>query len=242
MVFSDLITLWQQRDQLDTRGWETLYKLVCGSLKRCNPSILSVLPENKEYYIQDFFLLKVFEPARHESNAPSGPGELCSYFKNFLIDVYRAADQQHRELFLEFDELVEKLPAVDCAAEDEWASLREHGLSPESVHESARLFLLELEEVEQLYLALHVCADAPQPLYQLAEQYRIPSYHYRARQLGITRKKGEFQAGYEQTRIGHWITTELGLGLENIATIGVVFKILCLVSFNHHQSNRSHDA
>ncbi len=92
MILNDRLTqLWAARDELTEAEWEELYKLVFGILSRATPSILRSLPESKEHYIQDFFLLKVFEPAKHQSSAPRGANELCSYFNNYLIDVYRSA-------------------------------------------------------------------------------------------------------------------------------------------------------
>ena len=86
-----LTPLWESREFLTEAEWEELYKLIVDILKRSNPSILRSLPEAKEHYIQDFFLLKVFEPAKHNSASPHGSNELCSYFNNYLIDVYRRA-------------------------------------------------------------------------------------------------------------------------------------------------------
>jgi hypothetical protein len=235
-----LSQLWCARDALSEAEWEALYKLVVAILKRSNPSILRSLPESKEHYIQDFFLLKVFEPAKHSSSAPHGANELCSYFNNYLIDVYRSVSLRTTDLVEDYDEVerhCESARELDLPPDSEF---HDHGLTHQAVYQYARVFLDKLDDVGRIYLALHACADAPEPLYKLAEQYRIPSYHYRALQLGITRKKGEFDKDYGSTLIGQWLSKELGLELSaaNPALLAAL-KILCLESLQQYQQKRS---
>ena len=186
-----LIQLWKSRDDLTEAEWAELYKLIFGILKRSNPSILGSLPESKENYIQDFFLLKVFEPAKYNSSCPHGANELCSYFNNYLIDVYRSAGLRTTDFVENYDEVERTCgESHDDALSDR--EFYDYSITHQDVHRRAQAFLDQLDDVGRIYLALHACADAPEPLYKLAEQFRIPSYHYRANQLGITRKKGEF--------------------------------------------------
>lgn len=238
-VDNRLTQLWDNRDDLVEAEWEELYGLIVRILKRSNPSILRSLPESKEHYIQDFFLLKVFEPAKHDSSSPHGGSGLCSYFNNYLIDVYRGAG-------LRTTDLVEDYDAVERACEDARdyvapadSEFFDYGFSHLDVHQRAKRFLEQLDDIGRIYLALHACADAPEPLYKLAERLRIPSYHYRAHQLGITRKKGEFGADYESTQIGSWLAKDLGLELTVNAAVLAALKILCLESLQQYQQNGS---
>jgi hypothetical protein len=239
MPAKQLTHLWQSRDDLTQAEWEALYILVFDILKRSNPSILRSLPESKEHYIQDFFLLKVFEPAKHNSACPHGANELCSYFNNFLIDVYRSASLRTTDLVENYDEVERTCAdAHDYAAPTD-GEFFEYGISHGDVHQRAQDFLGDLDEIGRIYLALHACADAPEPLYKLAEQFRIPSYHYRAHQLGITRKKGEFGEDYESTDIGNWLVKKLGLDLSANPAVLTALKILCLESLQQYQEKRN---
>jgi len=98
------------------------------------------------------------------------------------------------------------------------------------VRQSARQFFSENEKWVHLYLALHTCVDQKThlPLKSLAQIHQIPSHHHRARKLGISRIKGQFEEGYDETILGVWLLS-LGLAanIENIGAIEVAFKILC---------------
>jgi len=236
-----LKSLWGAREGLSEAEWDELYRLVFSILNRSHPSILRSLPESKEHYIQDFFLMKVFEPARHGSSSPHGANELCSFFNNFLIDVYRSAGLRTIDLVEDFDEVernCEHLHENFMPADGEFF---DHGITHQAVQRHAQSFLDELDDVGRVYLALHVCADSPEPLNKLAKRLRIPSYHYRALQLGITRKKGEYEKGYESTQIGGWLTKVLGLELSANSAILTALKILCLESLQRYQEPRSQE-
>lgn len=239
MQASRLSQLWINRDNLTQVEWEELYRLVFGILKRSNPSILRSLPESKEHYIQDFFLLKVFEPAKHSSSCPHGANELCSYFNNYLIDVYRSAAMRTTDLVEDFEEVERHREDAHVSDQPADGEFTEYGFSRDDIHRQARAFLDQLDEVGRVYLALHACADVPEPLYKLAERMRIPSYHYRAHQLGITRKKGEFTDGYESTQIGSWLTRQLGLELKADEAVLSALKILCLESVMMYEGQRA---
>jgi hypothetical protein len=57
------------------------------------------------------------------------------------------------------------------------------------------------------YLQFHTCADEQdsEPVSAIAQRLAIgSSYHYKAKQLGITRKSDTYK-GYEKTKIGRWL-------------------------------------
>jgi hypothetical protein len=136
-------------------------------------------------------------------------------------------------LLLEFDLDIEQARffLLEAALKPKWVErFLKAGLTRESVRQSARQFFSENEKWVHLYLALNTCVDqkARLSLKSLAEIHQIPSYHCRARKLGITRKKGQFEEGYEDTILGKWLVS-LGLAakIENLGAIEVAFKILC---------------
>lgn len=225
-----LVALWSRRDGLSQDEWTELYQLIVSILKRSNPSILRSLPESKEHYIQDFFLHKVFEPAKHGSSCPHGENELCSYFNNYLIDVYRSPAVRTTDFVEDFDHVERCCEEAHVSDKPGSHDFFEYGFSQQDVHLQARKFLDNLDEVGRLYLALNACADVPEPLYKLAERMRIASHHYRAHILGITRKRGEFSKGYEKTQIGSWLNQKLGLEITPSAEVFSALKILCFES------------
>ena len=82
------------------------------------------------------------------------------------------------------------------------------------------------------FMTVETDADG-EPLNKLAERFSIASYHYKAGQLGITRKKGELHEGYEHTKIGSWLANTLRIGIvpENIDLVLDAFQALCTAAF-----------
>ena len=240
-----LAELWQKRDTLNKAEWTQLYQLVRRVLKQSGYLELESLPLSIENYIDEFFRDKVFMPTtkeNFENNALHHGNALKTFFQRYLRD--RIEEIKRREKY-EIpmrsennegdDEDDEKLSFVDIKpappTEDDIQLLWEYNrLTPQDVKDSAKKFLEKTEKWVRLYLALHTCPDRDMqlPLGILAKNYQIPSYHHRARNLGITRKKGEFETGYEKTLLGQWLIS-LGLTLrsENKEIIEVAFKILC---------------
>lgn len=238
---SKLQALWRDRDKLSESEWEELYREVFRVLTRCTPRILSSLPESRTHYIQDFFLLKVFEPARRQGSELASEHALCAYFKNFLLDVHRGLKTDGQ--FAVLDDLQHNPACTDSSLAHIDHEFDDHGLTIASVMEMAHRFLERLDEVSRAYLALHACSDTPIPLYKLAKELRISSYHYRAADLGITRRKGEFNQAYRNTRIGSWLVDDLGLELNPAdPAILSALKILCLQSLHYYQHVRSDHA
>ena len=58
----------------------------------------------------------------------------------------------------------------------------------------------------------------------------MPSYHYRARKLGVSLKKTATPADFEKTHIGAWISGTLGITMtaENSDAILIVLNLLAL--------------
>lgn len=232
----ELIQLWRDRPSLGQTAWARLYALVLTALKSCNPRQLHEAGGSRDQHVQDFFVLKVFEAATWHSAPPYHQGALCAYFTNYLRDQLKSAAHRH-ESAIDDPELIASIPANDEAIDPSDALLFDSGLAESAVRDSARGFLASLEDWARVYLAVHACADEAEALSGIADRMQIASYHYKALQLGITRKKGEFYAGYEKTRIGHWLSTELQFEIqpENAREILLALKILCDEALKEYQ-------
>jgi hypothetical protein len=108
-------------------------------------------------------------------------------------------------------------------------ALKEAGVSPEKVAESAARWLEMSEESVRLYLALSNCPDAEQsePLVKLAKRKGIKSYAYKAEKLGFNWGKS-CNDGFGDTLLGAWIRS-LGIEIvpENSLLVLGALKILC---------------
>lgn len=222
---------WSNRGQLDPRQWEELWMLVFKVLRQCHPSILGTLPDDKQDYITQFFLAKVYDN-RFAGGQLLSSNALCTFFKNYLVDV-----QRHHAI--RATSSIDTEAILDRMAEEEGSSVADglacEAMSPrvdaemgELLKEAAR-FYESLEIEEQIYLSLHSCDPDGEPLSKIAARYRIPSYHYRAGQLGVTRKKGDLPPDYEKTKIGRWMKDKLGLSIQGdaIQDIREAFMALC---------------
>ena len=223
------VDLWKRRSTLTKTEWAELYRIVEATLCRYSPAELRELPEEPQYYIQDFFLRKIFEPARHDSSPPVGLGALCNpYYINFLRDQFKRPHFHHEDGSGEAMEASERQAAQENMDECGCKALRELNVAEEHLEQSAVALLGSLSVYDQAYLALNTCVDTPLPISDIAKRFRIPSYHRRAAMLGITRKKGEFVKTYAQTVLGKWLS---GLGIDatdsNRSAILRAFDVLC---------------
>jgi hypothetical protein len=230
----ELRDLWSRRRDLDESGWARLYVIVTSVLSAYRPSELAGLPDDHDDYVAEFFENKVFR-----LDLKSGcdhAGMLRVMFRNFLRDELdkrkvrkdiEVADMQHED--------DEQSSFVGEAAEpisdepDAIDALKEVGLSPEDVAESAARWLETSEEWVRLYLALTYCPDPgrSEPLVQMKKKKRISSYAQRAEKLGFNWKKSTYE-GFEDTLLGIWIKS-LGVEIvpENSLLVLGALKILC---------------
>lgn len=230
----ELRDLWSRRRDLDESGWARLYEIVTSVLSAYRPSELAGLPEDHDDYLAEFFEKKVYR-----LDLKSGcdhAGVLRVAFQRFLRDQLRSqkvrkdievADMQH--------ENDEKSSFVGEAAEpvpdepDAIDSLKEAGLSPEEIAESAARWLEASEEWVRLYLALSNCPDAErsEPLVKLAKRKGIKSYAYKAEKLGFN-WGNTTDAEFGDTLVGAWIES-LGIEIvrENSLLVFGALKILC---------------
>lgn len=234
--FEHYIALWKRRSDLSEAEWRDFYERTHRFLALCQIRDFEAdLGGDRKVLIDDFFYDKVFATAGSSAGEPFAAGALCSFFKNYLKDR-QYSSWERRRVSADDDDHPESGYAR-CACEtdpDDIYLLSEAGLSLDGIMESASAFLQTLPEAERMYLALHACADDPEALANLAKRFRVPSYHYKAKKLGITREKGAFEEGYEKTAIGCWLNQDLQLSLTDdyLKEILAALKILCLVALS----------
>ncbi len=137
-----LCRLWSNRARLSQAEWEDLYEHVSFGLRNmCRAPELNSLGDERDSYIAQYFLLKVFEEVSHHSSPPQHFGALCVYFRNFLKDIVKSAENRYMTPFDDPDD-GEESPANrvpdDCENRDETETLlREANLSETSVRLAA---------------------------------------------------------------------------------------------------------
>lgn len=238
--FNQYIHYWEQRHTLNAGDWQTLYQLTHRYLAACSIRDFEAELGDRKSLIDDFFHDKVFATAGSEGGAPVAPGVICVYLRNYLRDRLKSAWERKRVSTDDDDHPESAYEQCGCeSAEDIDEIMRDIGLTVELVSRHAQDFLTTLDENERMYLALHACADDPEALSNLAKRFRVPSYHYKAKKLGITREKGECELGYDKTAIGRWLSHSLGIELdrEHSEAILAALKILCWVSLSQWEGS-----
>jgi hypothetical protein len=230
--------LWQRRACLSHDEMAAMYTIVCGALKAYYPLELRALGEDKEELISQFIYFKVFRlEAAHDPpetfplhSTPSNGHAVCAYFRRYLIDCLRSAGHQRNVSFDDGDVMLEVERQAAVHGDPVHSVLIQYGLDETTVRNSATLFIDSLDESDRLLLAgsLGWLSNEQGGLAGIAGRYGIASYHYRARKLGITVKKGSFPVDFAATTIGQWIESTLGIDitLENRVAILLALGIL----------------
>jgi hypothetical protein len=166
--------------------------------------------------INDYILERIIK------NQKAGPlvsaHALHTYLERFAIDRLRETARYPSRLLDENttasdntdDETGERDEATTSLATTQHQLLVEAGIDPANATESAQRFVAALAAAERAYLALNTCSDKDkyQPISTIAKRMQLgSSYHYKAKQLGITGDKGGFYQGYEHTLIGQWLVS-----------------------------------
>ncbi|WP_296653841.1 hypothetical protein [Paraburkholderia sp.] len=216
----------------------SLYAIVRHALTGYHPFELQALGEDKEELVSQFLFFKVFRLETPDSellsfplhSAPSNNHAVCGYFRRYLIDCLRSASHR-RNVCLDIDDALAGLDQQAALHADPIGSaLFPHGLDEATVRDAATQFIAGLDETDRVLLAgsLGWLSNEKGGLAQVAARHRIASYHYRARKLGVTLRKGSVPADFARTGIGRWIEETLGIAIaaENRIAILVVFGIL----------------
>jgi len=232
---TELRDLWSRRCGLDDIGWTQLYEIVMTVLMPYKPRELAGLHEDRDVYVQEFFLEKVFR--LDLLSRCDHVGALRLYYQRFLRDEIRKIQSRSKwEIADKHDPESESPPSLDEAPEieahgkDLLTELKEAGFSPTEMAASAAAWLAASEEWVRLFVAFSNCPDADlsEPLVHLAKRKGIKSQAYKADKLGFN-WKGADLAGFSETLLGRWIAESLGieLRLENAPLIHGALKILC---------------
>jgi len=214
-----IVHLWAERRRgLSVTEMTELCGLVKRLLMRSRLPPEYADPQARADLIHDFIVQKII---LNQHSSEAGPlasvHVLHGYLKNFIKDQYRDAARNATQ---SLDENTGEEDADADAGESEVADSRlttsqhqllvEAGIDLGNAVESARRFVAMLEAAEKAYLALNTCSDDEDqyPISAIADRLRLgSSYHYKAKQLGITGSKGGFYQGYEKTRIGQWLVS-----------------------------------
>jgi len=238
-TFDDAVLpdLWRRRTQLNDDEMMSMYGLVKRALRTYHPLELHALGEDKEELVHQFIYTKVLRlaPGHVESkatpeSAPSNGYAICAYFRRYLIDCLRSASHQ-RNVSMEHEGMMQEIDLRAQALEDPVESvLVQYGLNERCVRAAAREFIASLDAPERIVLAgsLGWCSEAKGGLSAVAAQHRVPSYHYRAVKLGVTMKKTDDASQFSNTKIGRWLSDELGIEIhaDNREAILIVFNLL----------------
>jgi len=252
--FQELADLWSRRANLTRAEWARLYLLVMGVLRE------NKVPEENaprlggpaavEGLRQSFFLDKVLAPATAPGADPNPElslGGLPVFYRNYLRD---RLDEIKRHGEVDFPGPgQEQMAAPDSgfgifgATEGDCECLEDADeVDSCALQKDAREFLRDCEEWVVLYLALHFCMGRSKlPLSKIHEIYRIPSYHYKARQLGIAPPRGGYREmrDFGGTLLGRWLTDNgIELSDSNLPVIRHAFDLLCMEAFAEHERRR----
>jgi hypothetical protein len=259
-AFEELAELWARRDRLDQAQWAQLYELVMETLASGGPpreeSSLVLGTEDRQAWRDSFFADKVLMPAVAGNGAMSReltPGGLGVFYRNYLRDQVRKTRRRPEYQGYEGaeDDLVDEGsintdPPLQHGAglpEDSRAgeacsidpSAFSDGLDAAAIRDSAAAFLEEADDWVVVYLALHFCGGRDRlPLSKIHQQFQIPPYHYKARELGIAPPRGGYEdfEAFGETMLGRWLQ-DCGVALDpdRIETIRQAFDLLCLEAF-----------
>lgn len=234
--------LWQRRTNLTHDEMAAMYSIVRGALKSYYPLELHALGDDKEELVSQFIYFKVFRLEATQDtartfpvhSAPSNDHAVCAYFRRYLIDCLRSAGNQRNVSFDDDDVTVEVERQATFHYDSVHSVLIQYGLDESIVRESATQFIESLDESDRVLLAgsLGWLSNERGGLVGIAGRYGIASYHYRARKLGVTVKKGACPDDFAATSIGQWIESTLGIDI----TIGNRTAILLVLGILSEQS------
>ena len=230
-----------------------LYRLVWSMLAGYHPPELQGLRDDREELIAQFLFRRVLRladrrragplaaggdadragqaeraaappPIPTRGSAPTGRAAVRAYFRRFLIDCQRSADQRLMvPLLPAADDLSEPASLLSAAVDatsvdDPGAEAAGVGpLTPDQVRRAARRFVAALPPVRRDALARALAVDD-----------RHPGRRRAARALGIVEGRGPGAACFAGSPLGRWIEIDLGLRIEpaNRDSIGRVLEIL----------------
>ncbi len=187
------------------------------------PFELQTLAEDKGELVSQFIYFKVFRSEATtisvesfpEDSAPTNGFAVRAYFRRYFIDCLRHAGHQRTLPSDDSGAMIEieqrRAPQNDPIR----AVLIQYDFDELTVRESATRLISGLDGADRLLLAgsLGALSNVRGGLSRIAERFEIASYHYRARMLGVTLKKGSVPTDFATTSIGQWIEHTLGIDI-----------------------------
>lgn len=233
---AQLRLLWKRcsRPAATESDWRQLYEFVRDELSACNAPELNGIPDDRAACIDEYFNQKVFLAMRPDLRGPDHCGALVVFFRRYLRDRLDGL----KRLVPPPEEASEGGALEETRGANEFVDLdqvlREGcGKSVEQIARSAEEFLSVLKaDKEWAWLMLRhnyfSDADARVPLIHLAARHHIPSYHYRAAQLGINHSLEQGVEHFRGTIIGRWLEDVLGrqISVADIDCIEAALQIL----------------
>lgn len=230
-----ILDYWVRRKHgLSETEWVDFYRLVSGVLVRTRLAPQYANPTARQELIHAFFAERVLlnaktTKARNLENVHA----LHKWLKRFAGDLAELEGRYESLPDLELPEDTDDEVSGEASDGLELSALQrlhEAGIDSARVVASADDFVGALDPLEQAYLSENTCEEgkARQPISAIAARLKASSYHYRAKLLGITLSKGDGYAGYEETKIGRWLSS-LGASMaphwrEEIA---ILLSVLC---------------
>ena len=182
-----------------TTDWTQLYQLVRLVLINCHAPELGAWPEERSTAIDEYFNQKIFLAMRPGLRGPDHCGALVVFFRRYLrdfIDGRKRTEAFSADADADAD-TAEENPSGDSGS-NHFVDLDEilrygAGRTAEQIALSAENFLSRLRTEKKWAWQMLRYSYFPDPSHRvplatLAATYQIPSYHYRAGQLGINHK------------------------------------------------------
>ncbi|MGI5013786.1 MAG: hypothetical protein ACRYGO_21470 [Janthinobacterium lividum] len=223
-----IVDYWQRRADLSAAEWEDFYRRVTPLLMRTRLPEPYSDPARRWELVIDFFEDKILLATATTRAGPlQSAHALHRYLKNYAQDKLRAETES---IFEPVEaEAVTQLPAdpVDLA---EKQLLREAGIDLQAAKASADEFIaIALDEADRVLLRHDTCASTEsESIHRIGTRHAIRAPYHRAKQLGITRSKGDTYRDYRMSKIGAWLLS-IGAKIdpdwrEEIATL---LNVLC---------------
>lgn len=224
-----LQTLWRRRDELDESEWAQLYHQVHRLLTAYSFTELQGSTTSLDDCIHDFFIRKVFLNrclwgrlcGRYANSCrgaalllPTLSGLTCTAPPTQEITSLstRPESQVAEVAFRQFLDAADLEPVESLDA----ATLTR-------ITTAARDFLESQESWVGLYLRHCLCASSPIPLLRFKDH--LPSYHYKAQQLGLAPPA---HGDYRRTLLGRWLRSlNLPTIFDDRDVAQAALKILC---------------
>lgn len=230
----ELKALWRAGRLGGTDEWrrrELVFKALREQRSRQEiANLLIQLKDELDDYIDSYYESRVQPGNLQELNHI---GALGAFFRRHLLDCLK---RESREPTITDppeaspESCINTAPSVDAFTR----LLERSEQTEQQIRGNARHFIGTLPGWAHLYLRFHQCADKNQKieLSGLAQRYQIASYHYKARQLGISpNRKNPDPTAYQDTLLGQWLLSIRVLPLEADDTEGRAAFLAALAIF-----------